>query len=116
MRQVKCANEIAETVARLLDSSDAAIFLGDHGPDSQGQFFVQGTSWSDSMKRERFGAFFAAKIPICDMDGIESLVNVGRRILTCLGSADLPDLPTRIFEIHKAAGETTIHQVELPSA
>ena len=116
VEQVKCANRVALEVAALSDPEDAIIMMADHGPDSLGQLFVRGTEWSEAQRRERFGAFFAARVPDCDMSRIESLVNVGRRLLTCYTRTDLPDLPTRIYDLHKAPGGTTVHQLALPAS
>lgn len=114
VEQVKCTNQIMLEIASLLGPDDAAVMMGDHGPDSLGQLFLPGTEWSDAQRRERYGTFFAARIPGCAMSGIESLVNVGRRILDCLVSTDLPDLPTRVYDMHKAPGRNTVHELELP--
>lgn len=116
VEQVKCTNQIMLEIASLLGADDAAVMMGDHGPDSLGQLFVQGTEWSEAQRRERYGTFFAARIPGCAMGGIESLVNVGRRILGCLASTDLPDLPTRVYDMHKAPGGSTVHELEIPPA
>jgi len=113
LQQVECVNRIASRVAQLLPQQTAAIFIGDHGPDGQGQLFTQGIDWDAAQRRERFGTFFAARVPGCDMTGIESLVNVGRRVLSCLGRADLPDLPLHVFDLRRAPDGSTVAELEL---
>jgi len=113
LEQVECANRIASRVAQMLPQQTAAVFIGDHGPDGQGQLFTQGIDWDASQRRERFGTFFAARVPGCDMTGIESLVNVGRRVLSCLSETDFPDLPLHVFDLRRAPDGNTVAELEL---
>lgn len=116
VEQVKCANKVILDMADLIGPDDAVILMGDHGPDSLGQLFIPGTKWSDAQIRERYGAFFTARVPGCEMGGIDSLVNVGRRLLSCYTTAELPDLPTRIYDVQKAPGGSAIHQLSMPAS
>jgi hypothetical protein len=77
--------------------------------------FMQSEDWSEDQRNERFETFLAARVPGCDMSGIESLVNVGRRMLSCLSGDPFPDLPTRIFDIYKTAAGNSVVELEIPS-
>lgn len=113
--QVACVNSVLISIADQLNGDDVMIAMGDHGPDSQGQLFVQGTDWNDDQKRERLGAFLATKVPGCDMSDIESLVNVGRRMMSCLSGDPFPDLDTHIFDMHKSSTGNFVYQLEKPA-
>ena len=115
IEQVECANSLIIDIARRLGSDDAALIMGDHGPDSQAQLFIQSADWTTDQRAERFDAFLATKVPGCDMSHIESLVNVGRRMISCLSGDPYPDLPTHIFDIHKSAEENRVVELEIPS-
>lgn len=114
LEQVVCANTIALEIARSLPTETAAIFIGDHGPDGQGQLFVPSAEWDGAQRRERFGTFFAARVPGCDMSETESLVNVGRRALSCLAGADLPDLPLHTYDLVRAPGGNAVAELDVP--
>jgi hypothetical protein len=114
LEQVLCANTIALEIARSLAPETAAIFIGDHGPDGQGQLFVPSAEWDGAQRQERFGTFFAARVPGCDMTGTESLVNVGRRALSCLAGADLPDLPLHTYDLIRAPGGNAVAELDVP--
>ncbi len=116
LRQVQCANSIILNIARGLGDDDVVLIMGDHGPDSQGQLFVQSETWSDAQRRERFNAFLATRVPGCEMAGIQSLVNVGRRMMGCLTGSSLPDLPIHIFDIHKTLEENRVIELDLPGS
>jgi hypothetical protein len=115
VQQVECANRLMMEVSDMLDDQDVVVFMGDHGPDSQAQMFMQSEDWSEDQRNERFETFLAARVPGCDMSGIESLVNVGRRMLSCLSGDPFPDLPTRIFDIYKTAAGNSVVELEIPS-
>jgi hypothetical protein len=101
IEQVECVNSTITAIAAALPDDDVMVMMGDHGPDGQAQFYQPTSSWTESQIRERFGAFLVTHVPGCDMSGIESLVNVGRRIMTCLGATGLPDLPTETYDLEK---------------
>jgi hypothetical protein len=115
LQQVECANHVLLDVADSLGQDDFALIFGDHGPDSQGQLFMQSEDWTAEQFAERFQAFFAGKAPGCDLTGLGSLVNAGRRVVSCLSGNLLPDLPTRSFDIHKAVDRNTVVELEVPS-
>jgi len=113
LAQVQCANTIISGITQMLPSSTAAVFVGDHGPDGQGQLFIPGTEWDEALKRERFGAFYAARVPNCDMEHVESLVNVGRRALSCLTQTDLPDLPLKTYDMERGPDGNIVSELEV---
>jgi hypothetical protein len=85
-------------MAELAVAHESVIAMfGDHGPDSSAQLFIDGDEWTDEQLRERFGVMFAAYGPGCDFADIGSLVNVSRRIISCLGDEEVPDLPRKAF-------------------
>ncbi|MGH8872081.1 MAG: sulfatase-like hydrolase/transferase [Acidimicrobiia bacterium] len=112
--QVECVNSVLLRAAEKLGADDVVLMFGDHGPDSTGQLFRAGTEWSEEQRRERFGSFYAARVPGCDMSEIGSLVNLGRRMLSCLSGDELPDLPTFIYDMQRSPEGSRITQLELP--
>jgi len=96
--QVICLNQVLRSVARKAIANDAILVMfGDHGSDLGGQLSLEGNEWTDADIRERFGVFFAGYGPGCDFEDVGSLVNVSRRIVSCLSGEELADLPTRGF-------------------
>lgn len=112
--QLECVNSVLLEVAASLPPDDVAVMFGDHGPDSLGQLFTPGEQWSDAQRRERFSVFYAARVPGCDMSSIESVVNLGRRMMSCLGNTELSDLDTRVYDMHRGAGGSRITELEPP--
>jgi hypothetical protein len=85
-------------VAEAAVANDAIVVMfGDHGSDIGGQLQLDGSEWTDAQIRERFGPFFAGYGPGCDFQDLESLVNVSRRVVACLSSDEVADLPLRAF-------------------
>ena len=85
-------------MARKAIANDAILVMfGDHGSDLGGQLSLEGNEWTEAHVRERFGVFFAGYGPGCDFEDVGSLVNVSRRIVSCLSDEELADLPTRGF-------------------
>jgi hypothetical protein len=96
--QVRCLNQVLTSVAQAAVANDAIVVMfGDHGSDMGGQVQLDGSEWTDANIRERFGAFFAGYGPGCDFADVGSLVNVSRRIVSCLSGEELVDLPARAF-------------------
>jgi hypothetical protein len=116
IEQVQCANRIMVQTADVLGDEDVALFLGDHGPDLQGQLFTPSSAWTDDQLRERFGTFMAAKVPGCEMESVESLVNVGRRMMSCLSSDSFPDLPTRTYDLARSPSSQTVTEIKMPAS
>lgn len=115
VEQMICVNDALTEVARLAESSDTIMLMfGDHGPDSLGQLYVSGSKWDEAQRRERLGAFLAARAPGCDMTQIESLVNVGRRLVTCLSDSEYPDLPTRTYDFEFVGSNQNIKEIQTP--
>jgi hypothetical protein len=113
--QLECVNSVLLEVARQLPEDDVAVIFGDHGPDSLGQLFLpSGEMWSEEQRRERFGVFYAAHVPGCDMTSIGSLVNLGRRLLSCMSETALPDLETRILDMTRDSDPRRMTELELP--
>jgi hypothetical protein len=96
--QVRCVNHVLASVAEAAVANDAIVVMfGDHGSDIGGQLHLDGSEWTDAHIRERFGPFLAGYGPGCDFQDVGSLVNVSRRIIACLSSEELADLPVRAF-------------------
>jgi hypothetical protein len=112
--QLQCANRMMIETADVLGDDDVALFLGDHGPDLHGQLFTPSSGWTEDQLRERFGTFFAARVPGCDMSRVESVVNVGRRMISCLSGASFPDLPTKTYDLSRSPTTQTINELEVP--
>lgn len=114
--QVQCVNSHLAALAEDADAKDAImIMMGDHGPDSLGQLFAAGADWDEDQRFERMSAMLAARAPGCDMTAIETLVNVGRRLISCLSDIDFPDLPTQTFESRPTADGEELVEIEPPS-
>jgi hypothetical protein len=114
--QLECVNGTLLQVARALPEDDVAIMFGDHGPDSLGQLFQSGHAWNEEQRRERFSVFFAARVPGCDMESIGSLVNLGRRLLSCMSASEMPDLETRILDMNRDFEPRRITELEAPGS
>ena len=98
-RQVACVNHVLADLAELAQETDSMVVMfGDHGPDSLGQLYVRGAEWNADQRFERFGAMLAVRAPGCDIAGVQSLVNVGRRLVSCLSDGSFPDLPTATYD------------------
>lgn len=96
--QVQCVNSMLTSLAQEAVATDAIVVMfGDHGSDLGGQLYLDGSEWTEAHIRERFGVFFAGYGPGCDFDEIGSLVNVSRRLVSCLSGDELADLPVRAF-------------------
>lgn len=114
--QVECVNRVIVNLARLAHDNDAiVVFTGDHGPDSLGQLYTDGASWSDAQRSERLTTAAAIRVPDCSIHGVESLVNVSRRLVSCMSDATLPDLPTRVFETEFVEDGQRLVEVAMPS-
>ena len=113
--QVQCANKhllmVAESVA---DAGAVGLILGDHGPDQGQQLFVTADEWTRDQKTERFGVFFAAHHPGCDYGSISTLVNVGRRLLSCLSGTEIPTMRDRFFDLDKSQEIPTVMEISVP--
>jgi Sulfatase len=98
VEQVECVNQVLTSMGQMAVANGAVIAMfGDHGPDGSAQLFIDGDQWTDEQLRERFGVMFAGYGPGCDFTDIGSLVNVSRRIISCLAEEDVPDLPRRAY-------------------
>jgi hypothetical protein len=96
--QVECVNGVLTSMAGLAVANGSVIAMfGDHGPDGTAQLFIDGDLWTAEQLRERFGVMFAGYGPGCDFTDIGSLVNVSRRIISCLADEPVPDLPARAY-------------------
>lgn len=111
--QVQCVNKVLTHTAKLLAQSNAnALVFGDHGPDSQGQLYNLGAEWDADQRWERLTTMAIARVPGCDMSHLKSLVNIGRRFVSCVSNQTLDDLDVRVFEI--AASDDGIRLVGVP--
>jgi hypothetical protein len=90
--------------------------LSDHGPDHGLQMFQPSREWSDEQTEERLGIMFASYHPGCDYESLSSLVNVGRRLLSCLSHTSVPILPDQYFDIDRLDGQSTIATLEPPGS
>jgi hypothetical protein len=114
VQQIECANALIAQSTEALDDDDVIVIMGDHGPDSLGQLYMQSEAWTDEQRAERFGTFLAARVPGCEMADVTTLVNVSRRMMSCLTGEELPDRPTRVYDLHKTPGETRVVEMAAP--
>jgi len=113
--QIECVNrhlvEVGEAISR---TGAVGLILADHGPDYLSQMSVDADTWSTDQMRERFGVLFAAHHPGCEYGDLRSLVNVGRRMISCLADIDLPTLPDRYFDLSRSSGEPEVVELVGP--
>lgn len=113
--QVQCANQhllmVADSVA---DAGAVGLILGDHGPDQGQQLFVNADEWTRDQKEERFGVLFAAHHPGCEYGSISTLVNVGRRLISCLSGTEIPNMSDRFFDLDKSQKVPTVMEISVP--
>ena len=95
--QVDCALRTVGELAELVGDRGIFVAVGDHGPDSRMQLFTPPELWSETAVVERFGAFLATNARGCGWSEVGTLVNVGRRLLSCLSGTDVPPLGDRRF-------------------
>lgn len=96
---VEATNCASLAMSRLAKSvGDRAIFIafGDHGPDSQGQLHLLPEAWDQDHVAERMSVLFVTNAD-CSLEGVESLVNVGRWLLGCMSGAPVDYLDDEYF-------------------
>jgi hypothetical protein len=113
--QVQCANKhllmVADAVA---DAGAVGLILGDHGPDQGQQLFVNADEWTRDQKAERYGVLFAAHHRGCEYGSISTLVNVGRRLISCLSGTEIPTVTDRFFDLDKSQKVPTVMEISVP--
>ena len=114
IQQVECVNSVLLRFGSNLSSDSAVVIMGDHGPDLQGQLFLPASDWSADQRKERYEVFFAARVPGCDMSSIESLVNVARRVLSCISQDQFIDLPTQLFDMERSPAGNRVFRLMEP--
>jgi hypothetical protein len=115
--QVKCVNNhLVRALEAIVDAGAVALMLSDHGPDHGLQMFEPARDWSEEQTEERFGIMFAAHHPGCDYQSLSTLVNVGRRLVSCLSNTPVPSLPDQYFDLDREHGQSTIAKVQLPGS
>jgi hypothetical protein len=115
VRQVICVNRhLAEVASEIADANAIGIFTGDHGPDSLAQLFINGDNWTVDQRVERFEVLFGALHEGCDYSDVLSLVNAGRRLLSCLSGTTLAAQPDLHFDLHKDPAGARVVSVEHP--
>ena len=116
LSEIECVNGVLADTARLIAQNDAiGLFLGDHGPDSNGQLYYRGDLWSDAMIRERFGAFVAAYGTGCPFEAVGSLIDLTSTLVGCMGADDTPEHELRTYVYSPGAGGSTVVEVQPPS-
>jgi hypothetical protein len=116
IQQVECVNSVLLRLANNLSPEAALVIIGDHGPDIQGQMLRPGTDWNEDERAERYGVFFAARVPGCDMSSLGSVVNTARRAISCLSGDQFADLPTRIFEMEVSPDGKRVFELEVTAS
>jgi hypothetical protein len=117
LSQIECVNSKMSAVMESITRAGAVgLIFGDHGPDLSHQLFTHVDAWSDEAKAERFGVFFAAYHPGCDYQSVATLVNVGRKMLSCLSGTEIPLLGDRYFELDKRKDRPTVLELSSPGS
>jgi hypothetical protein len=115
--QVQCVNsKLGAAMASIAQNDAIGLILGDHGPDLSEQLYRNVDEWSDLARAERFGVFFAAHHPGCDYQSVSTLVNVGRKLLSCLSGSDVPLLGDRYFELDKRKDRPSVVELGSPGS
>jgi hypothetical protein len=115
--QSLCLYSVISEISPLFGENSMLLVFGDHGPDSQAQLFKAPEDWSSSDIVERFGTLLLVKSSRCGFQAVESLVNLGRELLSCLSNSDIEHLPDRHYiDIESPYGTVgePLMEVELP--
>ncbi|HJQ75959.1 MAG TPA: hypothetical protein VJ948_01705 [Acidimicrobiia bacterium] len=91
-----CARDVIAGLLEVVDDDGILVAFGDHGPDSHAQLFLSPKDWSLEDLKERFGALFVTNSS-CPIDGINSLVNLGRWLVACLAGEQPTYVDDRFF-------------------
>jgi hypothetical protein len=97
LEQVECAIKLILELNQLVGDDAMLLAFGDHGPDSLGQLFVAPVDWSEAAIEERLSILFVTNDAECGLSSVNSLVNVGRQLLACLGSEEIVMVQDRQF-------------------
>lgn len=95
--QVQCANRLMVDIASELGDDSIVLAFGDHGSDSRAQLFKVPRDWNQDDLEERLEITFMTKDGGCELSPIRSLVNVGRRLISCLSDTPIELLDDRHF-------------------
>lgn len=113
--QVQCVNSVLVEVAASVEASKSvALIFGDHGPDSLGQLCSAGSEWDPDQRQERLTTMASTRVPDCDMTGLGSVVNIGRRFVSCTSDGSYPDLETKTYETAPTDRGRRLIAVEAP--
>ena len=110
--QVQCANRVMSDLAALaVETGSTLVMIGDHGPDSQNQLFLDAAGWTQPLISERMRTFAAVYSPGCELVLATSLVTLGPAVLSCLG-ADAPvEAANRLFIVERP--DDSVNLVEI---
>jgi hypothetical protein len=98
VKQIKCVVHFMSEVVNNVDADDVVIFVADHGTDRRGQLAKEPSSWTEDELMERLNVLVAVRTPMdCPLDDDVHLPNVMRQVLSCLGSASIPDIDERTY-------------------
>ena len=101
-QQLLCVNAaLLRASAKVAQYDGVMLLFGDHGTDLGGQLYVDGRDWDVRQRWERFRPLVAGYGSTCDFGDIGSLVNLGRRLVSCLSRSEFPDLPDRSYTATK---------------
>ncbi|MGH8945991.1 MAG: sulfatase-like hydrolase/transferase [Acidimicrobiia bacterium] len=112
LEQTSCVDGFMTELARTLPPTSAIVFTADHGTDRRNQIVQPPEDWDQSELSERFNVLLSVRIPGCDVGEVVLLPNLFRRVLSCLATDKLADLPPRMF-IHSWAGGVPSSIVEV---
>ena len=97
-QQLLCVNAALLRATEKVAQHDGVMLLfGDHGTDLGGQLYIDGRDWDVGQRWERFHPLVAGFGRGCDFGDVGSLVNLGRRLVSCLSRSEFPDLPDRSY-------------------
>lgn len=113
LEQTSCVDGFMTELARTLPSTSAIVFTADHGTDRRNQLVQPPEDWDEPELSERFNVLLSVRIPGCEFGEVVLLPNLFRRLLSCLATDELDDLPPRMFVYSSAQGEpSSILEVE----
>lgn len=96
-QQKRCVDETIRELVTKLSASSAIAVVGDHGPDTLGQFGTAGARWTDEMIEERNLTLAALRLPApCDAQ-VEATVQLTHRIMACLAGKEVVSGELRSF-------------------
>lgn len=93
--QRACVDRMLLEIADVTGPDDVVVIVGDHGTDRRHQLSIVG--WDEEAIAERMNVLAAYRADDCVIGDPILLPNIFRRLLSCLGDREIPDLEARMW-------------------